>query len=131
MPSSGRLRYPVVLPLMNIRTSAGTLSKLALVSSAILLISNLPLTAARASNPWLSSLPLALVGVAYAVLQIPLKPDRVTLLKRLLLAAAFVLWAVDQVLPPGPMTTFIGDVVISAYVVDLVWMMRDQTGSPD
>jgi hypothetical protein len=131
MPSSGRLRYPVVLPLMNIRTSAGTLSKLALVTSAILLISNLPLTAARASNPWLSSLPLALVGVAYAVLQIPLKPDRVTLLKRLLLAAAFVLWAVDQVLPPGPMTTFIGDVVISAYVVDLVWMMRDQTGSPD
>jgi hypothetical protein len=131
MPSSGRLRYPVVLPLMNIRTSAGTLSKLALVSSAILLISNLPLTAARASTPWLSSLPLALVGVAYAVLQIPLKPDRVTLLKRLLLAAAFVLWAVDQVLPPGPMTTFIGDVVISAYVVDLVWMMRDQTGSPD
>ena len=141
MPSSGRRRYPVVLPLMNIRTSAGTLSKLAqgtgsvttgaLVTSAILLISNLPLTAARASNPWLSSLPLALVGVAYAVLQIPLKPDRVTLLKRLLLAAAFVLWAVDQVLPPGPMTTFIGDVVISAYVVDLVWMMRDQTGSPD
>ena len=48
MPSSGRLRYPVVLPLMNIRTSAGTLSKLALVTSAILLISNLPLTAARA-----------------------------------------------------------------------------------
>ena len=130
MPSSGRLRYPVVLPLMNIRTSAGTLSKLALVTSAILLISNLPLTAARASNPWLSSLPLAFIGVAYAVLQIRLKPDRATLIKRLILAGAFILWAIDQVLAIGRLATFIGDVVIAAYAIDLFWIIPDQA-KPD
>jgi hypothetical protein len=112
-----------------IQTTAGSLSKVALFFSAILLIANLPNTSARAGNPWLSSLPLAFIGVAYAVLQIRLKPDRATLIKRLILAGAFILWAVDQVLTTGRLATFIGDVVIAAYVVDLFWIIQDQTKS--
>ena len=44
----------------------------------------------------------------------------------LLLAAAFMFWAIDQVMPAGRVAVFIGDVVIAAYVLDLFWMLGDQ-----
>lgn len=84
------------------------------------------------AHAWISSLPLALAGLAYTLLQIRLKPSRRLLLKRLLLAAAFLLWAVVQLLPSGKLAIFLGDAVIAAYVLDLFWMMQDQrTGTPD
>jgi hypothetical protein len=113
--------------LKKITPLAGFLAKCALVCSAALLLSNLPFTSTRAHNAWLSSLPLALGGIAYAVLQIRLRPDRVVLVKRLILAASFICWAIDQVLPAGPMATFIGDAVVSAYVLDLFWIIQDQS----
>src|ERR1019366_9000546 len=73
----------------------GFLTKCALLCSTLLLLSNLQVTSTKA-HAWLSSLPLAVAGVAYAVLQIRLRPDRWTLAKRLFLAASFVLWAIDQ-----------------------------------
>lgn len=76
---------------------------------------------------YLSALPLALAGVAYAALQIALRPPRGTLLKRLLLAATFTGWAVDQMLPPGRVAVVLGDLVIAAYVLDLYWMVREQS----
>lgn len=78
------------------------------------------------THAWISSLPLALAGLGYTVLQFRLKPSRRLLLKRLLLAAAFLLWAVVQWLPEGRLSVFLGDAVIAAYVLDLFWMMRDQ-----
>jgi hypothetical protein len=79
---------------------------------------------------WLSSFPLAVAGVSYILLQFRLKPPLRTLLKRLLLASAFLMWAVDQLLPAGRFAVFLGDAVIAAYVVDLFWMIRDQQ-APD
>jgi hypothetical protein len=73
-----------------------------------------------------SSVPLALAGLAYAILQIQLKPRRAILLKRLVLAGAFLLWSVVQLLPSGPLAVFLGDTVIAAYVLDLFWVMQDQ-----
>ncbi len=78
------------------------------------------------AHAWISSLPLALAGLGYTLLQFRLKPSRRLLLKRLLLAAAFLLWAVVQLLPEGRLSLFLGDAVIAAYVLDLFWMMRDQ-----
>jgi hypothetical protein len=104
----------------------GVLAKCALICSALLLLSNLRFVSARANNAWLSSLPLALAGIAYAVLQIRLRPSRPTLLKRLLLAASFIFWAIDQLLPSGQMATLVGDAVVSAYVLDLFWMIQEQ-----
>jgi hypothetical protein len=100
------------------------LARLSLLAAGILLLAN-PF-AANGMHGYLSSLPLALAGIGYALLQIQLKPPVRTLLKRMLLAAAFVLWAVDQLLPNGRIAVFIGDVVIAAYVADLFWMIRDQ-----
>ena len=104
------------------------LAACALLSSALLLLSNVRLTSTPVHTV-LSSLPLALIGIAYAVLQIRSKPDRATLAKRLLLAGTFILWAVDQFLPPGRLATVVGDFVVSAYVVDLYWIIQEQRNS--
>ena len=101
-----------------------TLGKCSLFGAAILLMAS-PFVAAEA-HAYISSLPLALAGLGYTLLQLQLKPARRVLVKRLLLAGAFLLWAVVQLLPPGRITVFLGDVVIAAYVVDLFWMMQDQ-----
>lgn len=77
-------------------------------------------------HPYLSSLPLALGGLGYTLLQIHLKPPRATLLKRVVLGGAFLLWSVVQLLTPGRIAVFLGDAVIAAYVLDLFWMVQDQ-----
>jgi hypothetical protein len=106
------------------------LTVLALISAGILMLSNLPFVPAR-FHTYLSSLPLALAGIAYAILQLRIRPSRVTLLKRLLLAATFILWAIDQLLDSGKLATFIGDVVIAAYVLDLYWLIQEQISAVD
>ena len=75
---------------------------------------------------WLSAVPLLLAGSAYALLQIRLRPSRGNLFKRLLLAAAFIAWGVDQLLPQGRIALFVGDAVIVVYVLDLFWLSADQ-----
>lgn len=105
-----------------------------LTIAGVLLISNY-VSIPHVSHASLSSLPLAIAGVCYAILQFRLKPPLALLLKRLMLAATFVLWAVDQLLPAGPVATFIGDIVIAAYVLDLFWLIQEQaagaTASPE
>lgn len=82
-------------------------------------------------HPYLSALPLALAGAGYALLQGGIKPPAGVLWKRLLLAATFVMWAIDQLLPAGRAATVLGDVVIAAYVLDLYWLAQDQLRSAD
>ncbi len=101
-----------------------------LVLAGVLLAANLPIVPA-ALHSYISALPLAAAGIGYAILQIQLRPDSSTLLKRLMLASTFVLWAVDQLLPAGRLATFIGDLVIGAYVVDLYWLMQEQARSSE
>jgi hypothetical protein len=109
---------------------------LAVLLSGVLLLSNLPIVPnlhlpglpvpAEKLHGYLSAAPLALAGIGYAVLQIRKRPERSTLLKRLMLAATFLAWAVDQLLPPGRIATALGDVVIAAYVLDLYWLVQEQ-----
>jgi hypothetical protein len=98
---------------------------IALAFAGILLLSNVPLISDKL-HAYLSSVPLAIAGIGYAILQLRAGPLRGTLYKRLLLAATFVIWAVDQLLPSGRLATFIGDVVIAAYVLDLFWLSQEQ-----
>jgi hypothetical protein len=108
-----------------IATTVRVLITFSLLFSGVLLLSNLQFSRTPI-HTWLSSLPLALAGIAFAVLQLQLKPVRAVLFRRLLLAAAFILWAIDQLLPPGRLAECLGDVVISAYCLDLYWMMRGE-----
>jgi hypothetical protein len=102
------------------------LPALSVLLAGVLLLSNLPFVPGD-MHSYLSAVPLALAGIGYAALQIHMKPERGILLKRLLLAATFILWAVDQLLPPGRMATVIGDVVVAMYVLDLFWLVQEQT----
>jgi hypothetical protein len=101
---------------------------IALALAGILLLSDLPFIPGEL-HAYLSSLPLAIAGIGYAILQFRVMPPRGVLLKRLLLAATFVLWAVDQLLPAGRLATVIGDVVIAAYVLDLFWLSQEQAAA--
>lgn len=103
------------------------LARFSLIAAAVLLATNQFVSPEL--HGWLSSFPLLLGGTAFALLQIRLKPPRVTLLKRFLLAAAFIGWGVDQLLPGGRVALFLGDAVIAAYVLDLFWMAGDQDGT--
>jgi hypothetical protein len=109
-------------------TASGLLAKLSVLAAAALLLASIfmPVPSHTRLHPWISAVPLALAGVGYALFQLQLRPSRAVLLKRLLLAAAFVFWAIDQVMPAGRVAVFIGDAVIAAYVLDLFWMLRDQ-----
>jgi hypothetical protein len=42
-----------------------------------------------------------------------------------MLASAFILWGIDQLLPAGVVATTLGDVVIVLYIIDLALMMHD------
>jgi hypothetical protein len=50
-------------------------------------------------------------------------------MRRLLLAGTFILWAIDQLLPSGRLAMVIGDAVVSAYVLDLFWIIQEQEES--
>jgi hypothetical protein len=101
---------------------------IALTFAGILLLSNVPSTPDRL-HAYLSSAPLAIAGIGYAILQLRGGARGGTLYKRLLLAATFVIWAVDQLLPSGRLATLIGDVVIAAYVLDLFWLSQEQVSA--
>jgi hypothetical protein len=100
------------------------LAKCALIGAGILLVANQFVPAEIHS--YLSCFPLALAGLGYTLLQIHLKPPGPILLKRLVLAGAFLAWSVVQLLAPGRLAVFLGDAVIAAYVLDLFWIMQDQ-----
>jgi hypothetical protein len=102
---------------------------LSVLLAGVLLASNLPFVPSSL-HFYLSALPLALAGAGYALLQVFLKPPRSILFKRLLLAATFLMWAIDQLLPPGRAATVLGDVVIAAYVLDLYWLAQEQISPP-
>jgi len=121
---------PTVKPFAPIPNTAGvrSLITIALALAGILLLSNLPFIPDKL-HAYLSSLPLAMAGIGYAILQFRVTPPRAVLLKRLLLAATFIIWAVDQLLPSGRLATVIGDVVIAAYVLDLFWLSQEQAST--
>jgi len=106
-------------------TGFRVLPLLSVLLAVTLLVSNLPFVPGS-MHLYLSALPLALAGAGYAVLQIYVRPATSTLLKRLLLAATFLAWAIDQLLPPGRPATILGDLVIAAYVLDLYWLAQEQ-----
>jgi hypothetical protein len=121
---------PTVKSLTRVPIMAGvrSLMMLALTFGGILLLSNVPLIS-NTLHSYLSSVPLAVAGIGYAILQLRAGQPRRTSFKRLLLAATFVIWAVDQLLPPGRLATLIGDIVIAAYVLDLFWLSQEQAAA--
>jgi hypothetical protein len=74
----------------------------------------------------ISAAPLLLIGLASVALQIaiPLRPR--ALARHLAVAIAFLLWGIDELLPPNVLAQTIGHVVIFLYVIDLALALQDQ-----
>jgi hypothetical protein len=71
----------------------------------------------------ISAAPLLLIGVSLLIVQTMLRPRWTELLKNILLAAAFILWGVVQLMQESALSKRLGDIVIALYVLDLAWMI--------
>lgn len=68
-----------------------------------------------------SAIPLLLVGLALLIVQLMIRPRFKELLKNVLLAAAFILWGVVQLMPQNTLSMKLGNLVVALYVLDLAW----------
>ncbi|HLG78233.1 MAG TPA: hypothetical protein VKX46_17590, partial [Ktedonobacteraceae bacterium] len=97
---------------------------LALFAGGLLLLGDLfPQLVVGLPHAPVSAAPLLLIGAASLGFQVLTRPRPFEVFKALLVSLAFILWGIDQMLPPGWLTTTIGDVVIVLYVIDLGWLM--------
>ena len=134
-PAPPRERAPLDEPL---RWTARSIALLAVLSSfALLYVGAMPLLGSVSTHfagaaprrwtllvgPALSGLPLLLTGVAYMIMQAIVRPRPLELLKRLMLAFAFLLWGVVQLMPESNVATELGNLVIALYVIDLGLIM--------
>jgi hypothetical protein len=67
----------------------------------------------------LGALPLAMIAIAYLVYQIVRRPPWRELVKAILLAAAFVFWAANQLWPNSDLATLWNDLAIALFVLDI------------
>jgi len=104
----------------------GVLAGAAVVAGGVLVaVRLLPHLGGMNDQP-ISAAPLLLIGVAYLALQILVRPGLHEFLRRLLVASAFIIWGIDQLLPPSPVAGALGDLVILLYVVDLALIVKEQ-----
>jgi len=96
------------------------LGQLTLVSVGLLLIWDaFPKVFPPRAHDVLGALPLALIAVTYLIYQFVAKPNAGELLKAVLLAAAFLLWAANQFWPNSQRATLFNDLAIAFFVLDL------------
>jgi hypothetical protein len=84
------------------------------------------------AHDFLGALPLALIAVAYLIYQTIRRPGVAELLKAVLLAIAFFLWAANQFWPQAAHATFFNDSAIGLFVLDVFLVIVGWPGSsPD
>jgi hypothetical protein len=100
-----------------------------LVSVGVLLVWDVVpgLFPAHAHNV-LAALPLAMIACACLVYEAVRRPSRSELVKAILLACAFLFWAVNQLWPNLRQATLFNDIAIALFVFDVFLAV---TGRPD
>jgi hypothetical protein len=76
-----------------------------------------------ASHDYLASFSLAMIAVAYLVYQMAHRPAWRDWVKAILLAAAFLFWAANQLWPALPPATLFNDIAIALFVLDVFLVM--------
>lgn len=96
------------------------LGQLALVSVLLLITWDAyPRAFPARAHDLLGALPLALMAVTYLLYQALRRPRPAEFLKAILLAAAFLLWALNQFWPQGSSATLLNDLAIALFVFDI------------
>jgi hypothetical protein len=84
------------------------------------------------SHDFLAAFSLAMIAIAYIVYQVAHRPARIEFAKAMMLAAAFLFWAANQLWPNLPQATLFNDVAIALFVLDVFWVMAGWPASaPD
>lgn len=111
-------------------TLAVRLGQLTLLSVGLLLIWDaFPRVFPPRAHDLLGALPLALIAVTYLIYQFVTKPSAAELLKAVLLASAFLLWAANQFWPNSQRATLFNDLAIAFFVLDLFLIVVGWPGS--
>jgi hypothetical protein len=71
----------------------------------------------------LAAFPLAMIAFAYLVYQAAHRPARLEAVKAILLAAAFLFWAANQLWPGLRQATLLNDMAIALFVLDVFLVM--------
>ena len=94
---------------------------LAITSAIVIVITHLIRSLNLGFVPWTikSAIPLILIGTAFASLQFALPRTRWQMLLGLMVALAFILWGTQQFISNQSIVSFIDDVVVLLFVIDL------------
>jgi hypothetical protein len=102
------------------RLIPAVLGVLTLASAAVLLIwDDFPQWFPARSHDFLAAFSLAMIAFAYLLYQIAHRPARLEFVKALVLAAAFLFWAANQLWPSLPQATLFNDIAIALFVLDV------------
>jgi hypothetical protein len=95
-----------------------------LASVLVLLVSDaVPRMFPNGAHRVLGALPLALIALAYLFYQSLRRPGRSEVLKAVLLAAAFLFWAANQLWPEAAAATLFNDIAIALFVLDVFFVI--------
>ena len=64
-----------------------------------------------------------MIAFAYIVYQIAHRPARMEFIKAIMLAAAFLFWAANQLWPDSQQATLFNDIAIALFVLDVFLVM--------
>lgn len=102
------------------RATPVILGILTLLSVAVLLVWDIVPTRFPANaHAVLGALPLAMIAITYLVYQSVHRPPWREFAKAILLAAAFALWAANQLWPNSALATLWNDIAIALFVLDV------------
>lgn len=113
-----------------VRAIGGLVAFAAVIAGVVLLVGDAAGLTARAAHAPISAAPLLMVGVAFMVVLPLTRPGWLEFTKRAMVGAAFILWGIAQLMPPGAAATTLGDLVITLYVIDLALVIHDWRSTP-
>jgi predicted membrane metal-binding protein len=82
------------------------------------------------SHDFLAAFSLAMIAFAYLVYQLVHRPARMELAKAVMLAAAFLFWAANQLWPDLRQATLFNDIAIALFVLDVFLVMAGWPPTP-
>ena len=106
------------------RAAPVVLGVLSLAAVGVLLIWDaVPKCFPTGSHDSLAAFPLTAIAIAYVVYQTAHRPPFRELVKALMLAAAFVFWAANQLWPDRRQAILFNDIAIALFVLDVFLVM--------
>lgn len=75
------------------------------------------------AHDFLAAFPLAMIAIAYFLYQSAHRPPALEFVKAIMLAAAFLFWAANQLWPDIRQATLFNDIAIALFVLDVFLVM--------